>query len=90
MYNKINLWKTPMAPELLSIENDTIKPSIEMGAFEALWAKGDVSSYKQLHEKLISSHTGFLSDLVDSTIAKQFYEKTIQRLHETGIDHFGV
>lgn len=79
-----------MAPELLSIENDVIKPSIEMGAFEALWAKGEVSSYKQLREKLNSSHTEFLSDLVDTTIAKQFYEKTVKRLHETGIDHFGV
>jgi DNA processing protein len=79
-----------MAPELLSIENDAIKPSIEMGAFEALWAKGEVSSYKQLREKLDSSPAECLSDLVDSTIAKQFYEKTVQRLHETGIDHFGV
>lgn len=79
-----------MLPELLSIENDAIKPSIEMGAFEALWAKGEVSSYKQLREKLDSSHAAFLSDLVDTTVAKQFYAKIVQRLHETGINHFGV
>ena len=80
-----------MATELsLSIDNDSIKPSIEMGAFEALWAKGEVSSYKQLREKLISSHTEFLSDLVDPLISKQFYEKTVKRLHETGIHHFGI
>lgn len=45
-----------MATEFaLSLENDTIKPSIEIGAFEALWANREVSSYKQLWEKLANS-----------------------------------
>lgn len=74
----------------LSIENDAIMPSIEMGAFEALWANGEVSSFKQLRDKLTSSHTEFLSGLVDRDIAKQFYDKTVEKLHETGIDHFGI
>ena len=43
----------------LSIENDSIQPPVEIGAFETLWAKGEVSSSKQLREKLISSHTEF-------------------------------
>lgn len=79
-----------MAAELLSlIENDSIRPSIELGAFEALWSKG-ISSFKQLREKLKSSHASFLSDLVEPAIAKQFYDQTVDCLHSAGIDHFGV
>jgi DNA processing protein len=80
-----------MAAELsLSIENDSIKPSMEMGAFEALWANGEISSFRQLRNKLTSSHTEFLSDLVDPLIAKQFYDKTVKCLYEAGIHHFGI
>ena len=75
---------------LLSIDSDTIKPSIEIGAFEALWAKKDVSSFKQLHDKFLSSKAHSLSDLIEPAIAREFYEKTVNRLHDTGIDHFGV
>lgn len=78
------------AEMLLSIDNDTIKPSIEIGAFEALWANKNVSSFKQLHEKFLSSKANSLSDLIEPSIAKEFYEKTVNRLHDTGIHHFGV
>jgi DNA processing protein len=74
----------------LSIDNDAIKPSIEIGAFEALWANKDVSSFKQLQEKLSLSKTHCLSDLIEPAIAREFYDKTVRRLHETGIHHFGV
>lgn len=33
-----------LAEPILSIESDAIKPSLEIGAFEALWANG-VSSF---------------------------------------------
>src|SRR3990167_10814874 len=78
------------AEMLLSIDSDTIKPSIEIGAFEALWAKKDVSSFKQLHDKFLSSKAHSLSDLIEPAIAREFYEKTVNRLHDTGIHHFGV
>lgn len=79
-----------MAPELLSIENDVIKPSVEMGAFEALWDRGEVSSFKQLNDKLNAAHTDLMSNLVDSDSARQCYERAVQKLHDTGIHHFGV
>lgn len=74
-----------------SIDNSAIKPSLEIGAFEALWANG-ISSFKQLREKLGSSNAAYLSELVSTSTAKQFYERTIERLDIEGIDlsHFGV
>lgn len=77
------------AESLLSIESDVIKPSMEIGAFEALWANG-VSSFKQLRDKLALSNTSLLSSLVNPLIAKQFYDRTKNRLNAAGIDHFGV
>lgn len=74
---------------LLSIENDVIKPSLEIGAFEALWANG-VSSFKQLRDKLTLANTSLLSHLINATTAKQFYDRAKNRLHAAGIDHFGV
>jgi DNA processing protein len=78
-----------VAESLLSIESDVIKPSIEIGAFEALWANG-VSSFKQLREKLASSNTPLPSYLVKKSTAMQYYDRTIARLHTAGIEHFGV
>jgi DNA processing protein len=71
------------------LESDSIKPSLEMGAFEALWTNG-VSSFKQLREKLISSNTTSLSDLIDASTAKQYYDVAIKQLHAAGINDFGV
>src|SRR5262249_16220547 len=71
------------------LESETIKPSLELGAFEALWAN-NISSFKQLREKLNETHGGSLSALIDNTTAKLFYSKTIKYLHNAGIDHFGV
>lgn len=78
-----------LAESLLSIESDVIKPSLEIGAYEALWANG-VSSFKQLRDKLTSRNVSLPSALVEQTIAKQFYDRTISRLHAAGIDRFGV
>jgi DNA processing protein len=78
-----------LAESLLSIESDAIKPSMEIGAFEALWANG-VSSFKQLRDKLALSNASLPSDLVSQSTAKQFYDRTMSRLHSAGVDHFGV
>jgi DNA processing protein len=75
---------------LFSIDNDALEPSIEIGAYEALWANKVVSSFKQLHEKLQSSNAHSLSDLIEPAIAREFYKKTVTRLHDTGVHHFGV
>ncbi|MCW5588637.1 MAG: DNA-processing protein DprA [Legionellales bacterium] len=72
-----------------SLENDVINPSIEIGAFEALWANG-ISSFKQFREKLKNSNSELPSHLVDKALATQFYERTIQKLQNNGILHFGV
>lgn len=77
------------ADTLLSIEQDVIKPSIEAGAFEALWSNG-VSSFKQLRDKLTSSKALLLSNLVNQETAKKFYDLMIKRLHTAGIEHFGI
>ncbi|AHE65809.1 DNA-processing protein DprA [Legionella pneumophila serogroup 1] len=80
-----------MATEFaLSLENDTIKPSIEIGAFEALWANREVSSYKQLWEKLANSQDRYLSNLVEYNCAEKFYKEAVKRLYNAGIKHFGV
>lgn len=79
-----------MLPEsMLSIENDVIHQSLEMGAFEALWANG-INSFKQLRDKLSSSRESQLSHLVSASTAKQYYEKAMHRLHTAGIDEFGI
>ena len=75
--------------EIFFLENTSIKPSLEIGAFEALWAK-HISSFKQLREKIINSNVSLLRDLVDINDAKNYYNKTITKLHAAGIDHFGV
>lgn len=77
------------AERLLSIESDIIQPSMEIGAFEALWANG-VSSFKQLRDKLTSSSSSLPSNIVKNSTAKEFYDRTINRLHAAGVEHFGV
>lgn len=77
------------ALNLTSFIEKAIEPSMEIGAFEALWASS-ISSFKQLREKLIESDENSLSKLIDCSMSKKFYEEAIQRLHSAGIDNFGV
>jgi DNA processing protein len=79
-----------MAAELAYlIEKEAIKPSIEIGAFEALWSQS-MTSFKQIRDKLSTSQSGLLSELIEPAIAAQFYEKAIKQLHSKGIYQFGV
>lgn len=73
----------------LIFENEAIIPSLELGAFEALWAN-NIHSFKQLREKLIFKNENFLSKLIDDSIAKKFYFEAVQRLKLAGINKFGV
>ncbi len=70
-------------------EHNIIIPSIEIGAFEALWSK-DISSFKQLREKISSSDVKLLSDLIEPSVAKKFYHQVVSKLKLAGIDHYGV
>lgn len=76
----------------LSIDNDSISPSIEIGAFEALWSnrENNISSFKQLRERLNESDSKLPSDLIDLKTAQDFYQKAVSRLKESGITNFGI
>lgn len=78
-----------LTESIFSIENDVIQQSLEMGAFEALWANG-INSLKQLRNKLSASNESLLSHLVSRSTAKQYYDKAMERLHIAGIDQFGI
>ncbi len=78
-----------MSAALSFPENSIIKPSIEIGAFEALWSE-EVSSFKQLREKMSSSPTALLSNLIETSVAKKFYQEVVSKLRAEGIDHYGV
>jgi DNA processing protein len=80
-----------MAEKLISIlENEAIKPSLELGAFEALFADKNIITAKQIREKLKAQNVELLSKLVDKNIAQEFYKKTIERLGKAGIHNFGI
>lgn len=80
-----------MSAELAKIlESSTIKPSLEIGAFEALWANSTVSSFKQLRDKLTYSKYDLLSGLIDEHTAGKFFTETLSRLHAAGIKNFNV
>ena len=66
-----------------------ISPKLEIGAFEALW-DNDISSFKQLRDKLKNEHASLASELVNPETALQFYKKTIDRLNKSGVESFGV
>lgn len=70
-------------------EKDIVMPSLEMGAFEALWANG-VSSFKQLRDKLAHSASGLLSQLVSEKEAQKYFEMVTGLLHSAKINDFGL
>ena len=69
-----------MAHPAFTLEDSAISPLYEMGAFEALWAKGNVSSFNQLHQKLTSSEKHSLSELAPFKEAEMYYLKAIALL----------
>ena len=80
-----------MAEKLISIlENEAIKPSIELGAFEALFADKNIVTAKQIREKLKAQNVELPSKLFDKAIAQDFYKRAIERLDRAGIKNFGI
>ena len=67
-----------------------VSPQLEMGAFEALWATEGVSSFKQFRDKLKNEKVTLASELVNSNMALDFYEKTLKHFEKSGIKEFGV
>lgn len=78
--------KLPFEPEKL--EPQAISPFKELGAYEALWNKKDMS-FKKIAE-MRSSPESALSDLVDEQIAYEFANRVCDLLAKSGIDKFGV
>ncbi len=66
-----------------------ISPHLEIGAFEALWANG-VSSFKQIRDKMESAKATLPSELVEPTVAGQFFSRTVEKLKQAGVESFGV
>lgn len=71
------------------IDRDVVAPSLEMGAFEALWAT-EISSFKQLRDRLARSDGGLLSSIVDRDVAQTFYHRAVELLRSRGVEQFGT
>ena len=67
---------------------ESVSPHLEIGAFEALWAKKEVSSFKQLRNKIV--HGEFASGKVSKDEAETFYAKVQEIFKKKGIEHFGI
>ncbi len=66
-----------------------ISPVKEMGAYEALWAKSDVS-FSSLAEKFRQHPDKLPSDFVEEYEAHYFSDLVRSMLRDAGISHFGV
>ena len=75
------------ATELNTI--NAISPMLEIGAYEALW-NDEVSSFKQVRDKLLSKNASFASEVVPNNIAIDFYRKIKELLKEREVETFGV
>ncbi len=71
------------------LDNQVVIPSMEIGAFEALWSNG-VSSFKQLRDKLAANNTELLSTLVVPEEAQKYYQLATELLSAAGIEQFNV
>ena len=72
------------------LEKSSVKPSFEIGAFEALWSENYISSFKQIRDKMLNSKVSLLSDLIEPEVAKNYYLQVIKKLKSQGIEDFGV
>lgn len=80
-----------MAENLISIlDNEAIKPALELGAFEALFAEKNMVTAKQIREKLRAQNVELPSKLVDRAIAQDFYKRAVEILTKAGIKNFGI
>lgn len=68
---------------------DAVSPYIEMGAYEALWAK-EKMSFKVIADLVRDSRSTPLSAFVDKSETTDFAERVFDRLHAAGLSDFGV
>lgn len=66
-----------------------ISPLMEMGAYEALWAKAD-TTFAVLAAKFRESPDLLPSDLVTDYEAKYFSELVLEMLRKSGVKQFGI
>lgn len=81
-----------MQPQLLAANNapfDAVSPFVEMGAYEALWAK-EKMSFKAIADLVRNSLSTPLSAFVDKAESALFADRVFERLHAAGLSDFGV
>jgi DNA processing protein len=66
-----------------------ISPLMEIGAYEALWAKGD-TTFASLAKKFRESPDSLSSDFVPDYEAKYFSDVVLQMLREANVRKFGI
>lgn len=81
-----------MQAQLLAVNNspfDAVSPYLEMGAYEALWAK-EKMSFKALADLVRGSLSTPLSAFVDKDETENYAERVFDRLYAAGLTDFGV
>lgn len=66
-----------------------ILPSMEMGAYEALWAEHG-ASFKTIADKFGRKPGSLPSDFVEENYARECFEKALNILESDGISKFGI
>lgn len=85
-------WNFLMQAQLLAPNNspfDAVSPYMEMGAYEALWAK-EKMSFKAIADLVRDSLSTPLSTFVDERESTDFAGRVYDRLHTAGLSDFGV
>ena len=77
----------PFEPD--DLDQKTVSPLKELGAYEALWDRKGMS-FKKISEMRQGRWESSLSDFVDESIAYEFADRVCSLLDESGIDKFGV
>lgn len=76
--------------KILSTVIEAVSPALEMGAFEALWSSHEVSSFKQVRDRLKDKKAEFISQIISRKTARQSYKKALQYLEKANIKNFGI
>lgn|GEM_PF-151147 len=83
--------ETTMQSQLLAPDSsiDAVSPFVEMGAYEALWAR-QKTSFKSLADLVRESRDTALSSFVTSDETDSFANRVYDLLKSRGVDDFGV
>lgn len=77
----------PFEPD--DLDQKTVSPLKELGAYEALWDQKGMS-FKKISEMRQGRWESSLSDFVDEAIAYEFAGRVRNSFNESGIDKFGI